>query len=85
MNDSPFNESPFNAAVPRLDSADQRLVDAYTTIGRPVDDLPYTEDFEKLRRLMEMEDSNEARHFLFKRLLRLRKMGRLPRFSMLTG
>lgn len=43
--------------TPPLDSADQRLVDAYVTIGRPVDDLPYTEDFEKMRRLLEMEDS----------------------------
>lgn len=60
------------------DSADQRLIDAYVTVGRPLDDLPYTEEFEALRRLIGAEDSDLARHFVLRRLLTLRKNGWLP-------
>lgn len=74
----------FDWSAPPLDPADQRLVEAYVSVGRSLDDIPYTEDFEKLRRLAALEDTNEAKHLLFRRLLRLRKMGRLPRLALVA-
>jgi hypothetical protein len=71
--------SQFEWEAPPLDSRDGELVDAYVAVGRSLDDLPYTEDFERIRRMVHSEDSDDARHMLFRRLLRLRKMGRLPR------
>lgn len=64
--------------APPLDAQDRRLVDAYLSVGRPLDRLPYTDDFEKLMALVHADSSNEARRQVFSRLLRLRKMGRLP-------
>jgi hypothetical protein len=65
-----------------LSAEDQKLVDAYRTIGRSLDDLPYTADFEKLRVAVGADDTQDAKHALFKRLLTLRKTGRLPRASL---
>ncbi len=75
----------FDWSVPPLDAEDQRLAEAYLTVGRPVDALPYTEDFEKIRALIGAVDTNEARHHIYLRLLRLRMMGRLPRLGMLAN
>jgi hypothetical protein len=72
----------FDWEVPPLDGPDQRLVDAYLSVGRNLDELPYTEDFERLRELVGLEATDVARNFIFRRLLRFRNMGRLPRISM---
>lgn len=73
----------FQWELPPLDSADERLIDAYLLVGRPLEDLPYTDDFERLCRILKADDSDDARHLLYKRLLRLRTRGRLPRISLL--
>ena len=69
--------------VPPLDSSEQRLVEAYRSVGRPLDDLPYTEDFIKLCAHLGVPASDEARHDVYKQLLRLRRTGRLPRLGLL--
>lgn len=71
----------FHWETPPLDPQDQRLVDAYLKVGRPLDQLAYTEDFEKLIELVRSERTDEVRRQVFQRLLRLRKMGRLPRLG----
>ena len=72
----------FDWSVPPLDPADQRLVEAYKTSGRSLDDLPYTPEFERLFQLLGLEDTDDARHFTFRRLLNLRKRGQLPSVSL---
>lgn len=65
---------------PPLSPEDQRLIDAYTRLGRAVDDLAYTPEFEELcRGVIDGEVNDTKRHHIFKRLLGLRKTGRLPR------
>lgn len=62
-----------------LPAEDQKLVDAYVQTGVPADRLAYTEAFEELvKRLGRPVEPNEL-HAVFRRLLLLRKMGRLPR------
>lgn len=62
---------------------EQRLVDAYVSTGRTLDDLVHAPDFETLFRQLGMEDTTEARHQVYKDFLRLRKSVRLPRRSLL--
>ncbi len=65
--------------IPPLDSHDQRLVDAYSEVARPLDDLPYTDDFDRLCEILGINETKEDRHRIYKRLMNLRKSGRLPR------
>ena len=68
--------------LPTLSPEDQKIVDAYVQVGTPVDQLPYTEDFNKLmRKLNEAEASDERKYQVFQRLLQLRKKARLPRIA----
>ncbi len=69
-------------SMPPLSAEDERLVDAYITVGRPLNDLPYTEDFDRLSTLAGLDDSHQARHMAYRRLLRLDKSGRLPRVDL---
>lgn len=63
---------------------DERLIDAYSDIGRSIDDLAYTQDFEEIcRRVIDGPIDDARRHFVFKRLLGLRKRGQLPRVTSL--
>ena len=64
--------------APPLAPEDQQLIDAYESVGRSVDDLPYTEEFDAVLRKLGYPETQEQRHSVFKRLLRLRKSGRLP-------
>lgn len=64
--------------LPPLSPEDQRLRDVYIQVGRPVDQLPYTPDFEKLVKILGWGDSPEIKYSVFQRLLMLRKRGRLP-------
>lgn len=70
--------------LPPLDPQDQRLVEAYLRVGRPVDKLPYTPEFDRLCRLVGADDSDEARYLVFQRLLNLRKSSRLPSLGLLV-
>ena len=70
--------------IPPLDGQDQRLVEAYRLVGRPVDTLPYTADFRRLCELVSAPDSDDARHLIYRRLLNLRKSGRLPSLGLLV-
>jgi hypothetical protein len=67
-------------ALPALSTDDQKLIEAYSKLGVPLDDLPYTEEFEQLGAGIGIDANNrEGLHQIFKRLLTLRKNGRLPR------
>ena len=69
----------FDWNVPPLAPEDQELVDAYASVGRPLDSLPYTRDFDRLVELLGFSNPDEAKkNEVFKRLMRIRKAGRLP-------
>ncbi|HYE02270.1 MAG TPA: lyase family protein, partial [Phycisphaerales bacterium] len=58
---------------------DAGLIEAYASIGRTLDDLPYTDEFERLYERAGAEARGLSRHRLLHRLHNLRKAGRLPR------
>ena len=62
-----------------LPKADQDLIRSYAAVGRTVDDLAYTDDFEHLYRLYTQSGHAAPKHEVFRRLLVLRKSGLLPR------
>ena len=64
--------------LPPLSSEDQKLLDAYVRVGKPVDQLPYSDAFDKLMVLLGVTDTPAERYSIFQRLLYLRKRGRLP-------
>ncbi len=70
--------SLFGAPVSRTDEA-EALAAAYAAVGRTLDDLPYTEDFERLFAAAEAEARGLSRRDVFHRLHNLRKAGKLPR------
>jgi len=72
----------FSWEAPPLTPEDERLVGAYVKLGRSLDDLPYTEQFNSLVAMVGLKDTEDNKHSVFKRLLRLRKTGRLPRLGM---
>ena len=60
---------------------DQRLLDAYWLAGVAIDELAYTPQFEKLCKdfYATPEITDGQRYTALKRLMTLKKMGRLPR------
>lgn len=78
-NDEPAEPAPTTlfAGSVTLDAYITALVSAYEQVGRTLDALPYTEDFERLCELAKVDDRREALHSL----QRLRKAGRLPRLG----
>lgn len=71
--------SLFGDAIPaRGDEADA-LASAYAAVGRTLDDLPYTDDFERLMRHADAEARGLTRRDVFHKLHNLRKAGKLPR------
>jgi hypothetical protein len=71
--------SPFSSREPV--PFDDVLIELYLERGRSVDDLAYTPDFEFIySRLVEKGDTR-TRSEVFRRLLTLRKTGRLPRVA----
>lgn len=68
-------------AAPPLSEEDERIVEAYRRAKRPLDDLPYTDAFDQMCVDLGLPDTKAAKHGLFRRLLTLRKTGRLPRHS----
>lgn len=69
----------FDFTIPPLDAEDEHLIEAYRSVGRSLDDLPYTPDFDRLCGYLGKPLTDEARHMVYKRLVSLRKRGRLPR------
>jgi len=65
--------------IPPLSDEEQDLVNAYREVGVPVDQLPYTESFERLVEMMGKPRTNDQKFLTFQRLLRLQKQGRLVR------
>lgn len=60
-----------------LETDEAALVRAYGAVGRTLDALPYTDDFERLCEMAGVDDRRSALHTL----QRLRKAGRLPRLG----
>ncbi|MDB5297984.1 MAG: hypothetical protein JWO31_3967 [Phycisphaerales bacterium] len=69
---------PFVAVID-LPKADADLIDAYRSVGRTVDDLAYTEEFDRLFEQYQRAGHQATRSDVFRRLLVLRKSGLLPR------
>jgi hypothetical protein len=69
--------------IPPLSQEDQRLVDCYVKIGKPLDRLAYSDEFEKLVDMFRGTSNNSLseKYLLYQRLLQLRKQGRLPRLG----
>jgi hypothetical protein len=65
--------------LPPLSQEDQSLIDAYVNIGRPVDQLPYTKEFDRLVKALGKPETAEEKYRVYQRLLNLRKRARLPR------
>lgn len=77
---SPLLFAGVNLGAARLSREDALLASAYERVGRTLDDLPYTEEFEALHRAIVGDlASVDSRRDLFHRLHNLRKAGRLPR------
>jgi len=64
-----------------LSDFDWALMREYERIGRPVDDLAYTEEFDRLYKSLEAVRESRSKAEVFRRLLNLRKSGRLPRVA----
>ena len=60
---------------------DRDLIDAYRSAGRTLDDLPYTDEFDRVYDAIGGEASNRTRRWVFHRLHNLRKAGKLPRLG----
>lgn len=64
-----------------LSADDHRLIDVYVQVGQPVDKLAYTADFDDLFKILTERGERRGREEIFRRLLNLRKAGRLPRLA----
>ncbi|MGE3108254.1 MAG: argininosuccinate lyase [Phycisphaerales bacterium] len=58
---------------------EQVLIEAYGTIGRTLDDLPYTPEFDRLYRAVDGDARGATPREVFHRLHNLRKAGKLPK------
>jgi hypothetical protein len=65
--------------APPLTPEDDRLVEAYTRTGLALDELAYTKAFEDMVNSLGRAATRDELHWVYKRLLNLRKRGRLPR------
>ena len=81
MGENQRNKDIFTQAPP-LSPEDERLVTAYREFGVPVDQLIVTGTIHQLCRQLKGQGEDRTAEELMKRLLNLRKAGRLPRFSM---
>ncbi|MEM9066544.1 MAG: acetylxylan esterase [Planctomycetota bacterium] len=63
------------------DADDTRLLAAYETAGRTLDDLPYTPEFEKLLAASDAASKGRSPRDVLARLLNLRKAGNLPKLG----
>lgn len=63
-----------------LDEREAALIEAYQHVGRTLDALPYTDDFDRVLAASKYDNPRDALHTL----QRLRKSGRLPRLGRTT-
>jgi hypothetical protein len=77
-------DNPFVEQI-ELPVADQDLIRAYRDVGRSVDDLAYTQDFDRLYQAYAGAGHRSEKHEVFRRLLILRKSGLLPRLFRASG
>lgn len=71
---------PFFRSKP-LTEDEQAVAEAYRVVGRSLDDLPYTKDFDRLVRLARKSSPQLDEAETFRRLSNLRTRGRLPLFE----
>ncbi|MFN0011415.1 MAG: hypothetical protein ACKVS8_07205 [Phycisphaerales bacterium] len=64
-----------------LSAQDKRLLEEYERVGRSVDDLAYTAEFDALCDQLKAMGDSRSKAELFRRLLTFRKAGRLPRIA----
>lgn len=78
---------PFDFDLSSFDDETNHLITQYVGIGVPVDLLAYTQQFETLYTQYKETTGDTAisRAELFRRLLSLRKSGRLPRLLRKSG
>lgn len=65
----------------RKEATEKRLIDAYASVGRTLDDLPYTPEFERVYSLAtagETAADVPSRQDIFKRMHNLRKAAKMP-------
>lgn len=77
-------ETLFGDSGEQTPGGDDRLVWAYVEVGRTLDDLPYTEEFERLVAVLGGEGA-VARREVLRRLQNLRKANKLPRLGKAAG
>jgi len=65
--------------APPLSKEDSLLSDLYASTGRPLDDLPYTEEFDQLHGAFCRKYPGKSQRDVMERLFRLRKGGFLAR------
>jgi len=76
-NDSPPPDKSLFAGDVSIDEREAALIQAYRFVGRTLDALPYTQDFDRLLASADHDSPRDALHTL----QRLRKSGRLPRLG----
>ncbi|MEM9066640.1 MAG: hypothetical protein AAGB51_14270 [Planctomycetota bacterium] len=79
MPDDQPNVLPSDASQP--DQLDRVLIDAYQAKNVPLDQLPYSDDLGEFVRVAQAVNPALDNRETLKRLLRLRKAGRLPRLG----
>jgi len=84
--DPPTESTPESGGQPSLfgeslDAADSALCAVYKRIGRTLDDLPYTEEFDTLF----AEVGGQTPREVFRRLHNMRKAGKLPKLGKAEG
>lgn len=65
----------------RVADADAALIAAYLRTGRTLDDLPYTEEFERLYSTIGGEACGNSRAQVVHKLQNLRKAGKMPKLG----
>jgi len=74
----------FDAEAPAPDAVKIEIAKQYSRVGRTLDDLPYTDDFEQLWSAL-AKATNMGRREFFHKLHNLRKAGDLPRLGRAVG
>jgi hypothetical protein len=79
MSDSIKTNNDFDFQSDKISDYLNRLVQAYSDVGRTLDSLPYTDDFKNLCGRLPETDRDERE--VLQSLFRLRKAGKLPRLG----
>lgn len=74
-----LQEGPFEPRDPT--PFDDLLIELYLREGRPVDELAYTDSFDRIHSGLQQLGDKRTKAEVFRRLLNLRKSGRLPRVA----